>query len=273
MSVSGANGSDDLLVRTRAALLDAVEALGEHRDAVVVIGAQAIYLRTGGAPVALAESTKDADLALDPRDLSENPRLEEAMETAGFFLDSAGGQPGSWRNAEGIPVDLMVPEALAGPGSKSTRGGRIPPHGKRATRRARGLEAAVVDNAPTWVDALDPADGRRLSVRVAGPSALLVAKLHKLGERVETPNRLNNKDAHDIYRILRAVETEELRGSFVRLLEDEVSGQVTAEAVVHLRVLFAAGPDAAEEGVGDPEEVAVAVAFLAGDLVEALPPV
>lgn len=144
MSRSGADGSGDLLVRTRAALLDAVEALGEHRDSVVVIGAQAIYLRTGGVPVALAESTKDADLALDPRDLSEDPRVEEAMEAAGFFLDRVSGQPGAWRNADGIPVDLMVPEALAGPGSKSARGARIPPHDRRATRRARGLEAAVV---------------------------------------------------------------------------------------------------------------------------------
>ncbi|WP_433373756.1 hypothetical protein [Streptosporangium sp. CA-115845] len=40
-------------------------ALDAHRDAVIVIGAQAIYLRTAGSPVALAEMTKDSDLALD----------------------------------------------------------------------------------------------------------------------------------------------------------------------------------------------------------------
>ncbi|MDV7353056.1 GSU2403 family nucleotidyltransferase fold protein [Rhodococcus oxybenzonivorans] len=250
MSHDGAETSDDLLVRTRAALLDAVEALGEHRDSVVVIGAQAIYIRTGGAPVALAESTKDADLALDPRGLLEDPRLEEAMMAAGFLLDRVSGQPGSWRNADGIPVDLMVPEALAGPSSKSRRGGRIPPHDNRATRRARGLEAAVVDNAPTWIDPLDPADGRRQKVRVAGPAALLVAKLHKIGERVEKPSRLKDKDAHDIYRILRAVETEELRSSFARLLADELSGPVTAEALAHLRTLFASGSDAIWIGHG-----------------------
>lgn len=38
--------SDDLLVRSRAALLDALEALEDHRDSVIVVGAQAIYLRT-----------------------------------------------------------------------------------------------------------------------------------------------------------------------------------------------------------------------------------
>ena len=58
---------DDLLVRSRSALLDALQALDAQRDAVIVIGAQAIYLRTSSAPVALAEATKDSDLALDPR--------------------------------------------------------------------------------------------------------------------------------------------------------------------------------------------------------------
>lgn len=70
--------TDDLLVQSRSALLDALEALAQHRDAVVIIGAQAIYLRTPEAPVALAEATKDSDLALDPRLLGQSPRVEEA---------------------------------------------------------------------------------------------------------------------------------------------------------------------------------------------------
>lgn len=40
-------GDADLLVAARSALLDALEALHAHRDAVIVIGAQAIYLHTG----------------------------------------------------------------------------------------------------------------------------------------------------------------------------------------------------------------------------------
>jgi hypothetical protein len=40
---------DDLLVKARSALLDALEALNEQRNAVVVVGAQAIYLRSGQA--------------------------------------------------------------------------------------------------------------------------------------------------------------------------------------------------------------------------------
>ena len=36
------------------------------------------------------------------------------------------------------------------------------------------------------------------------------SKLHKLSERESQPNRLVDKDAHDIYRLLVAIETREL---------------------------------------------------------------
>jgi hypothetical protein len=39
--------ADALHVRARAALLDAAEAMAEHREAVVLVGAQAVYLQTG----------------------------------------------------------------------------------------------------------------------------------------------------------------------------------------------------------------------------------
>jgi hypothetical protein len=77
MSQPGA--AENLLVAARAALLDSLEALKEQRDAVTVVGAQAVYLRTGGADVALAEATKDSDLAIDPRELRSDPRIEVAM--------------------------------------------------------------------------------------------------------------------------------------------------------------------------------------------------
>ncbi len=56
-------GASEILVRARSALLDALDALAEQRSALVLIGAQAIYLHTGAAPVALAESTKDSDIS------------------------------------------------------------------------------------------------------------------------------------------------------------------------------------------------------------------
>ncbi|GAA2210647.1 hypothetical protein GCM10009850_061060 [Nonomuraea monospora] len=270
--------SGDILVRSRSALLDALAALDAHRDAVIVIGAQAIYLRTSGSPVALAETTKDSDLALDPRILEDEPLLERSMMSAGFYRDPIGGQPGAWLNPEGIPVDLMVPEALAGPGTRNTRGARIPPHDRRATRRARGLEAAVIDNSSMNVSALDPADLRVYQVRVAGPAALLVAKLHKIAERLSAPDRLNDKDAHDTYRILIDADTAELAATFTLLSLEPISSEVTGQAIEHLAALFAVGPDAlgsmmagrAEEGIGEPETVALAASLLAADLVSAL---
>lgn len=273
MNSSGVEAAD-LLVRARTVLLDALDALHEHFDAIIVIGAQAVYLRTGGIDVALAEATKDSDVAIDPRLLADVPRLEAAMRAAGF-LPSVNGQPGAWMSPGGIPVDLMVPESLAGAG---TRGARIHPHDSKATRRARGLEAALVDFDVLEVAALDPDDHRVIKVKVAGAAALLVAKLHKIGERVDTPRRLIDKDAHDAYRILRAIETDALSSAFTGLLADELSGGATRDALDYLAELFAAGPEAtgsmmagrAEEAVGDPAQVSAAVAILSGDLLDAL---
>lgn len=207
------------MIRTRSVLLDALEALRDHRDAVVLIGAQAIYLHTQGAEVALAEATKDADIALDSARLTGEPPVEEAMRAAGFVMNPASRQPGAWLSPGGIPVDLMVPEALAGPGGEKTRGIRLPPHHKTAARRAAGLEAAMVDRDPMRIGALDPNDRRSHTTNVAGPGGLLVAKLHKLGERRSDPGRMVDKDAHDIYRLFVAVPTDRLASTISRLVE------------------------------------------------------
>lgn len=265
---------DDLLVGARSALLDALEALNEQRDAVVVVGAQAVYLRSGHTRVAIAEATKDGDLALDPRELPREPLLEDAMKTAGFVPDAVKRQPGAWLSPAGIPVDLMVPDALAEGGG--SRGARIPPHSKHATRRTVGLEACVIDNEILLISALDPVDKRTFNARVAGPAALLIAKVHKIHERRDEPGRLNDKDAHDVYRLLLATtDMAALAASFDRLLSDSVSKAVTQRAIDWLPELFANGPDAlgslmagrAEEGVGDPDLVSASVAALAADVL------
>jgi hypothetical protein len=268
-------GDAELLIAARAALLDALEALTEQRDALVLIGAQAIYLHTGGANIALAEATKDSDLAIDPRALADDPLLDDAMTAAGFHRDLTYPQPGSWLSPTGIPVDLMVPEALAGGGGR--RGARIPPHSRHATRRTPGLEAAVIDHTPMTIAALAPGDDRRATINVAGPAALLVAKLHKLGERRDNPTRLIDKDAHDIYRLLVAVSTEALTATLAALREDTLAGAATTTAIGHLRDMFSA-PDAlgatmagqAEALVGDPEFVAASSAALTEDLLKSL---
>lgn len=252
-------GVGNLIVEARAALLDAVAALEAQKDSVTLIGAQAIYLRTGSATFALAEP---------PR----TPTWRSIH--GGFILDAVSRQPGAWMSPKGIPVDLMVPEHLAGPDSR--RGVRIPPHDKHSERRAAGLEAAIIDRSPMSVESLDD-DGRSAVVNVAGPAALLVAKLHKLGERVATPDRLNDKDAHDIYRLLVATETADLATTVRGLEADEVSKDVTAQALVYLEQLFASPQSLgstmagrAEEGVGQPDTVSASTSFLAQDLLSLL---
>ncbi len=123
----------------RAALLDAVEAVQPHLDAVVLVGAQAIYLHTSDADLAVAAYTTDADFTVSPTDLAEAPLLGDLLAGHGF---TPREHPGGWLSPDGIYVDVMVPEALGGPG---TRGARLGPHGKRAARRTKGLEGGLVD--------------------------------------------------------------------------------------------------------------------------------
>jgi hypothetical protein len=254
-------------------LLDALEALGEHLDSIVVVGAQAVYLRAGAAELAVAEFTTDADLAIDPHALRPDPRLDAAMADRGFVSDTA--QPGIYWSADGIEVDLMVPETLGGAGR---RGARLGPHGNRSARKARGLEAALVDNNVVTLHALAPDDHRAIEARVAGEAALLVAKAHKLGERLErAPNRLEPKDALDVLRLLRASETESLKSVFTRVLADARAEEVTREALRYLDALFrdsdARGLDLVADavaGLDDPAFVRASTRTLVNALLTGL---
>jgi len=267
---------NELLVKSRAAMLDAIEALEPHRDSIIVIGAHAIYIRIPESSVAIAQVTKDSDLAIDMRTLEDAPTLEVAMQRAGFVLEEGEKQPGLWFRDDGTEVDLMVPESFAGLAAKNRRGARIPPHSKRAARRARGLEATLVDNDVLPIGALDPNDGRVAQVKVAGLAALLVSKLFKLAEREDSaPSRLVDKDAHDVYRILQGADLEDLTERYLTLLSDEVSKDVAKAGLNFLKTLFATGPEALgsmmagrnESGIGEPEIVSVQVTLLANELL------
>ena len=230
-------GPDPLYVHARNALLDAADTLAEQLDAVVLVGAQAIYLHTGDAEFATAEYTTDADFCVAPADLSNTPLLAELLEARGFSLRE---NPGAWTSPDGIPVDLMVPDALAGAGS---RGARLGPHGKKAARRAKGLEGALVDRARMKIASLDPTDDREVAMFVAGPAALLVAKVHKIADRAGTRDRASDKDALDLLRLLQAIDTATLAAGLVRLGDHKLSATVTADGMSRLAALF--GPQAA----------------------------
>jgi hypothetical protein len=234
---------DPLYVAARRVLLDALVTLAPHGKAVIVVGAQAVYLRTGltDVAIAIAPYTTDADLALDPSLLGDEPELEASMQQAGFKL--AG--PGSWAtvNRVGdedvrIPVDLMVPEAAST--GKGTRGARLGVHGKRAARRAVGLEAALVDHGPLTIAALDPTDTREVTVEVAGVAALLVAKAHKIHDRVLAGkfDRISDKDASDVYRIMQTARPADVAETLRELLADPVAGPVTDQALSYMNELF-----------------------------------
>jgi hypothetical protein len=62
---------DPLYIAARSVLLNAPDALGPQLDAVIVVGAQAVYLRTGDTDIGVAAYTIDADLALAPARLTD----------------------------------------------------------------------------------------------------------------------------------------------------------------------------------------------------------
>ena len=86
---------DELYVLARRVLLDALYALGLHRDAVIVVGAHAVYMRVDDADLAVAPHTTDGDLAIEPAALGETPPLEQAFTHAGF-LPRRGDSVGVW---------------------------------------------------------------------------------------------------------------------------------------------------------------------------------
>ena len=202
-------------IAARRVLLDALVALKPHIDAVIVIGAQAVYLRTRDRMPHYQPFTTDADLVIDPGQLADAPLLGDAMLAAGF---TSTREPGIWmRHTKHpgfddditVPVDLIVPAQIAPRAGR--RGGRLPRgHGNRAARKTRGVEGAVVDHDPFLIEALDPGDERCLVVNVAGAAALVVAKAHKLGERLATPSRIIAKDAGDLYRLFEATAVTQM---------------------------------------------------------------
>ncbi len=145
---------DPEYVKARRVLLDALVSLTPHAGALVVVGAQAVYLHVGEAGLAVAPFTTDGDLAIRPTELADAPLLETALRGSGF---TPTDQPGIWTRDD-VELDLLVPEAVGGDGR---RGARLGPHGNRAARKVRGLEGALVDFGVMELPGLE--DDRRLA--------------------------------------------------------------------------------------------------------------
>jgi hypothetical protein len=249
MGLTAGSGFDAAYVEARRVLLDALEALVNHRQAIIVVGAQAVYLRTGpSSATGIAPFTTDADIAIDPRILAEKPALEQVLGDAGFTRDSS--RVGTWSmhvvgggTEFDVDVDLLVPEeVLTTPGRRDAR---LRGHAERSARRVAGLEAALVDHDFLAITSLDREDRRSVTVRVAGSAALLIAKLHKVAERLAEParpsqrrSRVNDKDAADIYRLFQAISVASMAARFQLAAQSQVSEASAARARDHLVNLF-----------------------------------
>jgi hypothetical protein len=251
-------------------LLDVLSALREQLDAVVLVGAQAVYLRTAGRLPTYQPFTTDADIVVDPSRLADRPAIGSAMSGAGFVLTD---EPGIWEarfSRPGIaddivvPIDLIVPmEVAAGPGRRSAR--LTGEHGKHSARKSEGLEGALVDHSPVEIAAIEPTDRRSIVVNVAGEAAMLVAKLHKLGDRLAKPERLDAKDAGDVYRLFDVIAPDDMTAKLRGLLADARSAKATEKALAYGDILFGSavgtgvrlGVDALRATI--PEATAVAV--------------
>lgn len=274
---------DELYVIARRVLLDALEALGEHRAAVILVGAQAVYLHTGDADLGVAEYTTDADLALDPALLAEIPPLEQALEGAGFYGSTSA--VGIWKTRRrtsasidiDVQVDLLVPTTVS-PGT-GRRAAQLPGHGVSAARKVDGLEGVLVDVAEHAIASFEPADDPRIvRAKVAGPGALLIAKVFKIHERRGSA-RANDKDALDVLRILQGIATDDLARRLRTILGDRRSATTGTRAVALFAEIFGdrGGQGAlmaarAAQPVMDADQVRLTCEALAGDLLKALQP-
>jgi hypothetical protein len=169
------------------------------------------------------------------------------MTGAGFALLSQPGghvEPGIWMASTEVageqftvPIDLIVPEGVAPSGGR--RGARLGVHGNRAARRATGLEAALIDDEMTLAS-LEPGDGRAVVTNVAGTAALFVAKLYKVHDRSATgrTDRLNDKDAADLIRLMRADPASVVGTRLGELATNPIAGAATVDSLTYLDELI-----------------------------------
>jgi len=248
---------------------------------MVLVGAQAVYLRVGEADLAVAPYTTDGDLAIDPTILKEIPPIEQALMKAHFFPKSSDSV-GIWitkrstsRQVETeVAVDLLVPQSIS-PG-KGARAARLAGHDSRAARMVKGLEGAIVDAEVMKIESLEDNDPRAFDMRIAGPAALLVAKVHKINDRQGT-SRKSDKDALDVLRLLRGTETDDLVTRFEKLLNDPRSAEAARLGRGLIEIQFAkrsgTGVEMAIRSVGalaDADEIAASCVALTGDLLTAM---
>lgn len=260
-------------VDARKVLLDTLDLLRAHIAAFILVGAQAVYERTGPTTIGGVARTTDGDFLIDADLLVMDPEMTKTLEDGGF---SHGLNPGSWKSPSGVAIDLMVVPGQSGRTSLSARAAHLPPHGKWSARPTSGLEACLVDHSPMLIRSLDPADRREYELQVAGPSALITAKLIKIEERLpQGAHRLRDKDAVDILRLLVKIETDELVAGFRLHSSDPAAAAVSAQALAFWGRQQSKGAPSdlsrlIARGTGEDATALAQWDALAGDLLAAL---
>jgi hypothetical protein len=102
------NTVDPLYVAARRVLLDALEALAPHGDAVVIAGAQAIYLRTGHGGLAVAPYVSEESGLLS--DATQEP---SPVAFGGVALAAEKDRPAGRRNRNHRAERLEQPRVAA----------------------------------------------------------------------------------------------------------------------------------------------------------------
>lgn len=274
---------DAQTVAARRLLLDVLEGLGDSRKQVVLIGAQAVLLRIGptSSPVVLA--TFDGDIGVDPRN-PPGADLARVLDSLGLGLLEKDGhpQPGTWvqkapSEKVQLSIDLLVPEAFSP--KRGKRAAAIDQQQPNVARYVKGIEASLTDKRAEVVASFDPGDRREMTVPVAGAGALVIAKLHKLSDRLgneRRPDRVHSKDCYEVLRLMQLPVSDVVDG-WAAAAGAEVSRQVSLEATGLLDRLFAAddgvGAQLASDHVAEFEDSAVVRASartLARELVESV---
>ncbi|MBL9089484.1 MAG: hypothetical protein JNM10_20265, partial [Planctomycetia bacterium] len=236
-------------IESRRLLLDALAALAPIAPAVVLGGGQAVDLQVPASTLPVQLSTRDGDLTLDVRALTGPSPVGAMLAAAGLRI--TGGH-GHWARAASrlrlflarrwpVRVDVMVPGgdwpvAVAGPDPRASGDASdMPP-----------MVVTLLDDAPRVVGALDPADPRRPTVRVAGLASLLLTKLHKFEtRRLRAEARgaraapIHDKDVLDVVRIVLAAPPT-LATDLARLRDDPRGAAVARTSLSVLRTCFGA---------------------------------
>jgi hypothetical protein len=254
----------------RRTLIYAIRALAPLPEgSFVLVGAQAVYLRAPEGIAAVPPFTLDGDLVANPNKIRFARAIPDHLERAGFVFRNEYG--GFYSRGDAAPddryatkIDILVPQAVEHLWEVEGYGNRD----SRATHSQRGLELCLLDHSPMRLSPVDTDDdSESVTVEVASILALLIAKGWKIGERFEQGRdafQEVRKDIADVYRLLRAANSEEMGEVLRRLPHDREAREVARTGARYLGDLCGGGPGLALlSGIlGHSEEAGLILASL-----------